>query len=248
MAADGHTGALPIDAGLARAAPRFSICTLVTDHAQYRAMVASFSANGFARDTCEFLYLDNSEGPAWDAYRGISRLMTMSQAPFIILCHQDVRLLDDGAEVLAVRLAELDALDPDWALAGNAGGTDAGDLAIRISDPHGEDQHRGALPARAASLDENFIVLNRDAPLGLSADLTGFHFYGADLCLHARLAGRSAWVIDFHLRHLSPGTKDAGFKAAQKRFEGKYRALFARDWRIRTTCARLRLKRNWLRR
>jgi hypothetical protein len=246
MVADGHTGVLPIDAALARPAKRFSICTLVNDHAQYRAMVASFVAGGFAPETCEFLYLDNSEGPAWDAYRGVARLMMMSQARFIILCHQDIRLLDDGAEVLLARLAELDALDPDWALAGNAGGTETGALAIRISDPHGEDQHRGTLPARAVSLDENFIVLRRDAPLGLSADLTGFHFYGADLCVQARFAGRSAWVVDFHLRHLSPGTKDASFKAAEARFEGKYRALFARDWRIRTTCARLRLKRGWL--
>ena len=248
MAAEFQTGANPIDAALPRAAPRFSICTLVTDHAQYQTMVATFTARGFTPETCEFLYLDNSQDPAWDAYRGIARLMAMARAPHLILCHQDVRLLGDDAQALAARLAELDTLDPAWALAGNAGGTETGDLAIRISDPYGEDQRRGALPARVASLDENFIVLRRDAPVGLSADLTGFHFYGADLCIHARLAGRSAWVIDFHLRHLSPGTKDHTFKAAQARFEAKYRALFALPWRIRTTCAWLRLKRNWLRR
>ncbi|MES2714047.1 MAG: acyl esterase [Pseudomonadota bacterium] len=241
-----QTGASPIDAALPRAAPRFSVCTLVNDHAQYRAMVASFCARGFTPDDCEFLYLDNSDGTFWDAYRGIPRLVAMSRAPHVILCHQDVRLISDDADALAARLGELDALDPAWALAGNAGGTDAGELAVRISDPYGDDQRRGELPARAVSLDENFIVLKRDAPVGLSADLWGFHFYGADLCILARLAGRSAWVIDFHLRHLSPGTKDAGFKAAQARFEAKYRALFALPWRIRTTCARLRLKRGWL--
>ena len=46
------------------------------------------------------------------------------------------------------RLAELDALDPHWALAGNAGGLPNGDTAIRISDPYGEDSTRGSLPAR----------------------------------------------------------------------------------------------------
>lgn len=243
-----ETASQPINAAQPRPAPRFTIATLVTDHAQYQAMVATFTARGFTHETCEFLYLDNSQGPAWDAYRGIARLMAMARAPYLILCHQDVRLLSDGADRLAARLAELDTLDPRWALAGNAGGTENGAIAIRISDPYGDDQHRGTLPARAVSLDENFILLRRDAPLGLSADLTGFHFYGADLCLHARLAGRSAWVIDFHLRHLSPGTKDASFKAAQSRFEAKYRALFALPWRIRTTCARLHLKRAWWRR
>jgi hypothetical protein len=237
-----HQAPAPVDAALAEAPLAFSVCTLVNDPAHYAAMRESFARHGFGPGTAEYLYLDNSAGPRWCAFRGIPRLLAAARGRHVILCHQDVRLEREGADVLAARLAELDRLDPDWAVAGNAGATPEGGLALRISDPHGEDQRRGELPARVVSLDENFLVLRRDAPVGLSADLVGFHLYGADLCLHARLAGRSAWVIDFHLRHLSPGRVDGGFVAAQARFEAKFAALLGRPWRIRTTCTELRLE------
>lgn len=230
-----------IDAASRPAAIPFSICTLVSDLGQHAAMAESFVAHGFGPEMAEFLILDNSGGNRWDAFQGIARLLAAARGRYAILCHQDVRLIGDGAAALLARLAELDRSAPDWALAGNAGGQADGALAIRISDPHGEDQRRGRLPARVESLDENFIVLRRDWPVGLSADIGGFHLYGADLCLQARLAGRSAWVVDFHLRHLSGGTAGADFLRAQARFEAKYTPLLRPGQRIRTTCTWLRV-------
>ena len=58
----------PTDAGQARAGPLFSICTLVTRHAEYAAMLESFAARGFTADKAEFLYLDNSNAHHWDAF------------------------------------------------------------------------------------------------------------------------------------------------------------------------------------
>jgi hypothetical protein len=227
--------------------PSFSICTLVNDRAMHVEMVESFIAGGFGPEIAEYIALDTTIGVGCDAFQGIPRLLAAARGQHVVLCHQDVRVLEDGAAALLARLAELESLDPHWALAGNAGGTAAGGIALRISDPHGEDQRCGALPARAVSLDENFIVLRRDAPVGLSADMRGFHLYGTDLCLQAMLAGRSAWVIDFHLRHLSPGRVDASFRQAKQAFEGKYAQLFAQLHRIRTTCTKLRLRRSRLR-
>ncbi len=247
---------MPVVTALPATAPRpravaepalpFSVCTLVSDRAQHAAMVESFAAGGFDAATAEFLFLDNSAGNQWDAYTGLPRLLAAARGRHAILCHQDVRLLRDGAPQLLACLADLDARDPNWALAGNAGARADGRLALRITDPHGADQHRGPLPAQVESLDENFIVLRRDAPIGLSADLAGFHLYGADLCLHARLAGRSAWVVDFHLQHLSPGRVDAGFLAAQEAFQRKWAAQLRRTAPIHTTCTRLDMPGNAL--
>jgi len=47
-------------------------------------------------------------------------------------------------------------------------------LAIRISDPYGENQSSSSGACHA--LDENFIVVRRQANLSLSHDLSGFHF------------------------------------------------------------------------
>lgn len=204
-------------------------------------MRASFQARGFDGATTEFLTVDNTMGNRRCAYRGLGDMLDAARGAIVILCHQDVRLIADGAAELAARLAALTARDPDWAIAGNAGATEDRDLVLRISDPYGEDQRRGTLPARVVSLDENFLVVRAAAGLRPSPELAGFHLYGTDLCLRAREAGRSAWAVDFHLRHLSAGRVDAGFRAEQARFERHWGARLPRPMRLRTTCTTLDL-------
>lgn len=225
--------------------PRYSIGTLVTDLEHYAAMRATFAEHGFDGSICEFLYLDNRGSDQCGAYRGLNALMNAAHGQYIILCHQDVRLIDDGLNALDRCLTELDCRDPNWALAGNAGGLHPGELALRISDPHGTDRNSGQLPTRVMSLDENFIVVKRGARVGCSVNLEGFHFYGADLCLNADVAGYSAWVIDFHLQHLSGGTKSADFYAAETAFRAKWSHALRPRW-MQTTCALIRLSGNGL--
>lgn len=219
---------------------RFSIGTLVNDRAQYEQMRSSFKAGGFDAPTCEYLFIDNTGVEQTCAYRGLNAILNAARGRHVILCHQDVRLLRDTRDTLVARLTELSAHDPDWALAGNAGGVSPGTLAIRITDPHGADQHVGQLPARAMSLDENFIVVRRDARIGFSQDLSGFHFYGADICLNADIMGFSAYVVDFHLVHLSGGRKNLAFEEMEAAFRAKWSRALAPRW-MQTTCSLLRL-------
>ncbi len=202
-------------------------------------MRASFAAHGFTPANSEFLTIDNSAGNATCAYRGLTEMLGRARGEAVILCHQDVRLIGDDAVALGALLA---ALPPDWAVAGNAGATAAGDLVIRITDPHGADQRRGAFPARVLSLDENFLVLRGGLGIAPSPALTGFHLYGTDLCLAAREKGRSAWVIDFHLHHLSPGRVATDFLDCQEAFERAWGRRTGRAERIRTTCTVLTLR------
>lgn len=218
----------------------FTIATLVNNTAQHAAMRASFEAGGFDVPDCEYLYVDNTGTGQTCAYRGLNALLNAAHGRHVILCHQDVRLIDDNRDTLSSRLAGLDRLDPSWALAGNAGGVRPGTLAIRISDPHGADRRVGHFPARVISLDENFIVVRRGARVGFSYDLTGFHFYGADICLNADVMGYSAYVIDFHLAHLSAGKKDLAFEEMEARFRAKWARALAPRW-MQTTCSLVRL-------
>lgn len=239
MAADFQFTSAPrriVDTTQPEHAKAFSIVTLVTDSKAYRDMCESFARAGFDAHDCEFLTVDNRNGRNVSAYAGLNAAIAEAQGRFLILCHQDVLLTNDRRDQLEARLAELETVDPCWAVAGNAGGLALGNLAIRITDPHGSDQHRGTLPAQVFSVDENFVVLKRSANIGFSADLEGFHFYGADLCAQARIAGHRCYVIDFHLTHLSPGKKDKSFDESRAAFEAKWaRAL--RPRLVQTTCA-----------
>jgi hypothetical protein len=230
----------PADASACAGEPSYSIATLVTDRAQYQAMLASFRAFGFTNDVCEYLFIDNGGASQTEAYAGLNELLNAARAPNVILCHQDVRLIGDGKAALDARLSELFAADPNWAVAGNAGGVAPGRLALRITDPHGKDQNLGPFPARALSLDENFIVVRRDARIGFSRDLAGFHFYGADICLNADMAGYAAYVIDFHLEHLSGGRKAKDFYDAERAFTAKWSKALEPRW-IQTTCSLVHL-------
>ncbi len=219
---------------------RYTIATLVNDMAQYDEMRESFIDGGFGATDCEYLIVDNTSPPQTCAYRGLNAALAAARGDYVILCHQDVRLMEDDRTSLDDRLHELTLRDPDWALAGNAGGIANGRLAIRITDPHGDDQQTEKLPAKVMSLDENFIVVRNDARIGFSRDLTGFHFYGADICLNADIAGWNAYVIDFHLRHLSGGNKNETFDTAQSAFRAKWANALRPRW-MQTTCALLRL-------
>lgn len=236
---------IPIVVEPAASEPAYSVATLVTDHHQRAGMKATFIAAGFTASDTEFLHIDNSGSSQTGAFRGLNALLNQSRAPYVILCHQDIRLDFDDRAKLDRCLAALERDDPNWALAGNAGGTQPGRLAMRITDPHGHDRSIGSLPARVQSLDENFIVVKREARIGFSVDLEGFHFYGADICLSADVTGYSAYVIDFHLRHLSPGRKSADFDHSAASFTAKWSTALRPRW-LQTTCTLLPLNGNRL--
>jgi len=214
----------------------YTIATLVTEPAQYEAMQQSFIDFGF-RD-CEFLKIDNTGEQQTCAYNGLNHMLNQARGDAVILCHQDVRLFDDSRMELDARLDELDRLDPSWAVAGNAGGVAPGQLALRITDPHGADQDIGDFPSRVSAVDENFIVVRGNARIGFSQNLSGFHFSAADICMMADAAGHSAYVIDFHLAHLSAGKKDASFDEMETAFREKWSGALGARW-IQTTCSLL---------
>jgi len=208
----------------------YSFCTLVTDPSEYKLMVTAFLAKGFHTSDCEFLYIDNSDSNIFDAYAGYNIFLQVARGKHLILCHQDILPIDDDRARLDHLLEELNRRDPNWGLCGNAGNTPS-TRAVRISDPWGSDQRVGGpFPIRVTSLDENFIVVRRDANLALSHDLRGFHWYGSDLCIVADILGWNAYVIDFHLQHKSGGNPDNQFVAIRERLRVKYRRAFRSRW------------------
>ena len=203
-------------------APLYTIGTLVTDRAQYGDMRRSFESFGFDEEDCEYLAIDNTGANKISPYLGLNTVLGAARGDTIILCSDYARLVDDGRPQLEACLAELDALDPSWAVCGNVGGVAPGRHSIRITDPNGADQRLGDFPAKVMSLDERFIVLRRSMRLGFSTDLDGFEFYGTDICLIAEILGMSAYAIDFHIECMAPETPESGLFAEEKKFRDKW--------------------------
>jgi len=190
--------------------PLFHVCTLVNDKAAYARMKSSFAAAGMDSARCRYSIFDNTGGNQFEPYTAINEAIRGTVERYLVVCHQDV-LMDrgDGFDRLVAELEALDRGDPSWAVAGNAGVTDRLSLVIRISDPCAADRREGCFADPVATLDENFLVIRPDSGVRCSTNLSGFHLYGTDLCLRARAARRTCYVLDFHLSHLSAGNPDS---------------------------------------
>lgn len=213
---------------------KYTVCSLVSDREEYFLMVNSYRQAGFTGEVCEFLYVDNSRGNKYDAYAGLNKLMAQANGQYLILSHQDVELNFDTEADLSSRIGEMDHLDPTWAVLANAGYADLKRQYKSISHLH-ETLHLGPFPHRVTSVDENFILLKKQAGLFFSSDLRGFHLYGTDICLAAQQKGYSCYVINFHLLHKSTGTLNESFFKARQAFIHKYSASLSPRY-IRTPC------------
>ena len=214
----------------------FCICTLVTNKIKYKEMLDTFINSGFTTDCTNYVYIDNLKSNNGDGYSGLNSFLSQSDGKYTIICHQDVRLNFDNKNDLISKIKEMDLYDPNWSVLGNAGGNNNfANLHIRITDPYGQNKNTSRFPVKVDSLDENFLIIKNGLNLGLSRDLKGFHFYGTDICLQAKLRGYNAYVIDFHLEHLSQGKADLNFKICKKQLIKKYQLAFKAKF-IHTTC------------
>ena len=214
----------------------FSICTLVTNKKLYTSMIESYYNAGF--DDCEFLYIDNSENNKTDAYSGLNLMLSKASGKYIILCHQDI-LIKDNISQLENKLNELEKLDPNWAIVGNAGGVSPGNFSLYLEVP--ENKIRlGIFPNKVQTLDENWMLIKASTRLGFSNDLSGFHLYGTDICLQAEILGYNSYVIEYLLRHDGKGIQDPTFKKCKDALIKKYSSIFNNKI-IQTTCCQIEI-------
>ena len=177
------------------------IATIANDLAVYRSMRASMAAAGFSDELCRFTLFDNSKSNQHDPYRVLRDLAGDGDEPHIMLCHQD--LLFSGQSSFAALQTQLEILkrhDAVWGVAGTAGGDANGQLILHLDDPSGSWRTKD-LPREVISLDENLLLLQRAHYVTPSADLSGFHLYGTDLCLRA-FCNRKR-VMSFHFRFVT---------------------------------------------
>lgn len=199
----------------------YSICTIVNSYEKYNQMLESFSNSGFNRNNSEFIYVDNLTANKYDAYGSIRRFLKRSSGKYIIICHQDIVLVDDE-RVLSARLKHLEDTDSRWAMATNAGVDEKGRQFFRYVHPSGLEIRKGDFPHRIAAADEHFLLLKASSGISPSPGLSGFHLYGTDIAVQAGLAGQTAYAIDFNLVHFGLGTVDDRYFDELRQFQASH--------------------------
>jgi hypothetical protein len=216
---------------------QFSICCIVNNEDEYAQMQHTFLQNGF-NDDCEYLIADNINGNQFDAYEAINHFIQKANGKYIIVVHQDVRVIDHKSTLLDC-IATLDNIDPHWAVCGNAGGITYHEKILYLRHANEDSRTTKKLPQKVRTLDENFLMIKNDALLSVSIDLSGFHLYGTDICLLAQMKGYTCYVIPYLVQHLSEGNlKD--LYSIEKSFIKKYGKKIHLGF-IQTTCTRFYL-------
>lgn len=158
----------------------------------------------------------------------LNRALDATTAPVVVLAHQDVYLPQGWERRLTARIAEVAALDADWALLGAFGiGLDRAHVGPVWSSSLGMIVGRVPLaPVRVQSFDEMLIVLRRDSGLRFDEALRGWHFYGTDIVQTARARGLHAYACGLPAVHNDRYHGDlgpeftAGYRAMQRKWAG----------------------------
>ena len=182
----------------------------------------------------EVIPIDNRDN-RYSAPQALNLGLDQARAPIILCCHQDVRMPEGWMERFLNQIERIESADPRWGVAGLMGVGSDGAFAGHVKDPH-TDRPFGRLPRKVQALDEVCLAIRKDSGLRFDEGLGGFHFYGADLCLQARMEGMACYAVDAPVEHLSGGRCDESFYQAAHRLRGKWHGVPGAPSVIETTC------------
>ena len=200
------------------------------------------------------LHVERGAPSAAAAY---NRGLDATDAPVLLMVHQDVYFPAGWEARLAAAIAAVEAVDPDWGVIGTYGMDidHRGHGRLWSSSIGGMMGKRVTAPVAVQSLDELLIVVRRAAGLRFDEDPPLWHLYGTDIAQAALAAGSGAWVADLPVIHNDGfhGRLGADFTAGYDHIRRKWPArLPLRSpmvridrWGLGLPLYRLRAARSW---
>jgi hypothetical protein len=178
----------------------FSLIVAVNDE---EVLNTSLLASPDIKDMCDIVLQTNPPSAAIAFNEGIRK----AQGDILIFAHQDVFLPAGWHNAVSQAIHCLNQAQSKWAVLGVFGiglhGRGCGyvystGLKRYVGSPMPE-------PALVQSLDEMVLILRADEGIMFDEALPGFHLYGTDLCLTARIQGRRSYAIQAFCIHNSNG-------------------------------------------
>jgi hypothetical protein len=160
-------------------------------------------------------------------YNNIPRAYNIKAPSFPNICylHHDVFLPAPFEKQVRKSIEFMKTVDPNWGVLGVAGVRLENGVKKNygyIRDRDREWGSPGGLPAEVDTLDELLLITHGDFKFDEQFDL---HFYGADICMQAKLQGRKCYAINAYCHHnsgLPLGYRSESFRECERRFRAKY--------------------------
>ena len=210
---------------------RFSIITCVSRAEVYQKCLLDSINRTRGRHDIEIIPIINNDN-RYSASNALNVGIDASKSDILIFAHQDVILLENWFDKLNSVLSEC---DDNWGVIGSAGidlrygSGDVGkwggalntetvavgsvyDNIDKLNDGPYWSGIKETVPVHC--VDECLFILNKKAGLMFDTMLTGFHFYGVDLCLQARSSGNLVYGADLPIVHY--GKYSASFSGDKK--------------------------------
>jgi len=139
------------------------------------------------------------------AYNDVLRSAAVDD--LLIFAHQDIYLPPGWWAKIETAVRFLDSEDPNWGVLGVYGINDQrqyfGHLYCTANAAILGAERPGV--HRIATLDEIVLIFRARTGLRFDEQVGGFHFYGTDICLEARKAGRSCYSVAAFCIHNANG-------------------------------------------
>ena len=170
----------------------------------------------------EHLLLQRGHASAAFAYNDA---LERARSEIVIFAHQDMYFPQDWISSLESALSYLESHDPNWGVLGSFGVTARKDRYGHVySSGLGVIGKPVDKPIPVQTLDEIVLIVRKSSHLRFDTALSGFHFYGSDLCLEASAKGMRNYVIPgfcVHNTQMYP-VLPAEFYACYRQFRSKW--------------------------
>lgn len=226
----------------------FSIITLVHNLDDYKDFLDSLKTQ-IGKFSVEIIGIPNFYNQFTSSYKALNTAADTANGNFLIYCHDDIVVKEDWLNSIATNIESLNRQAINWGVLGSAGITLEDKSAFFLIDEEGNElwktdssiQHDKPY-YEVKSLDEMCLITDRNKNIRFSDnDLSGFHFYGINLCLVAKSRGMNNYAINSYIHHKSDGYKNISttesfnmYKNQSEAFNTWAKSKGVKNWRSTT--------------
>lgn len=231
----------------------FSIITPVNNLDSYSDFLNSLKLQ-MGNHSVELIAIPNFYNNFNSAYKALNSGNDVASGKIIIYCHDDIAVSPEWLNKIKSHIESIENSRQKVGVIGPAGITknEAGiyyllnENGVPYNKVHASiDRHStvNTLPRyEVQTLDEMCLITLKSNNLRFDdVQLTGWHFYGANLCIKAMSRGMSNWSIDAYTFHKSDGSKNLSskekydnYEECARRFDTWAKHLGVESWRTTT--------------